>query len=190
VIPQISFISKFYEHPLFIKAFAGIGQKYLQKEKYDQVLFSYHGLPERQIRKSSVNSYCQLSEKCCAVVHSKNKYCYRAQCFETSRLLAAQLGLKEGDYTVAFQSRLGKTPWIQPYAEDVIRSFPEKGIKSVLAFSPAFVADCLETTIEVGEEFQEMFEEAGGERWQLVESLNDSDLWVECLKELVINHHQ
>jgi ferrochelatase len=96
------------------------------------------------------------------------------------------LEIPEEKYTVSFQSRLGKNPWIKPYTDIIIRDFPKSGIKKVLAFSPSFIADCLETTIEVGEEFRDIFIEAGGEHWQLVESLNDSEGWVECLKTMVL----
>jgi ferrochelatase len=112
--------------------------------------------------------------------------CYRAQCFATTRLLVEKLGLKEGTYTTSFQSRLGRDPWVQPYTDVVIKELPKKGIKSVLAFSPAFVSDCLETTIEVGDEYKELFEEYGGEHWELVTSLNDSENWIALLKELVL----
>ena len=184
IIPSIRFVNKFADHPLFIKAFAEIGRRYLAEREYDHVVFSYHGLPERQIRKGSVGSQCQLGD-CCNHYHKRNAYCYRAQCFLTTRLLVKELGIKEEDYTTCFQSRLGKDPWIQPYTEDVVKELAEKGKKSVLVFCPAFIADCLETTVEVGEEYAEQFEEAGGEHWQLVESLNDSPAWVECLKALV-----
>lgn len=187
IIPSIRFVNKFADHPLFIKAFANIGRKYLEKEKYDHVVFSYHGLPERQIRKGSVGTQCQLSD-CCNHYHKRNAYCYRAQCFLTSRLLAAELGLKEGEYTTCFQSRLGNDPWIKPYTEDLVEELAEKGIKRVLTFCPAFISDCLETTIEVGEEYKEQFEEKGGEHWQMVESLNDSPEWVDCLKALVLEN--
>ena len=95
------------------------------------------------------------------------------------------MGLKEGDYTTTFQSRLGKDPWVKPYTDIFLKELPPKGIKKVLAFSPAFVSDCLETTLEVGEEFKEEFEEAGGETWTLVPSLNTSTKWIECLEDLV-----
>jgi ferrochelatase len=185
VIPDMSFVSQFFEEEGFIEAFARRGRKYLDSGEWDHVLFSYHGLPERQIIKSSVDGYCQLSDKCCATYHQKNRFCYRAQCYQTSRLLAKELGLKDEDYTVMFQSRLGKTPWLQPYAEDVIHALPGRGKKKVLAFSPSFVADCLETTIEVGDEFKEEFMEAGGEQWQLVESLNAEDGWVQFLAGMI-----
>ncbi len=185
VIPSIEFTSNFIEEPLFIEAFANIARKYMNETQFDHVIFSYHGLPERQIKKASFDKYCQLNDKCCSVYHKKNKYCYRAQCFQTSRLLVKALNIKEENYTVAFQSRLGKDPWIKPYTDEVIKELPAKGIKKVLAFSPSFVADCLETTIEVGTEFKEIFEKAGGEHWQLVESLNTHPVWIECLTKIV-----
>jgi len=184
VIPEVKIISNFCDHPLFIKAFAALGKKYLDKESYDHVIFSYHGIPERQILKSSVKDQCKLGS-CCQSYHARNKYCYRAQCFETTRLLVKELGLKEGDYSVSFQSRLGKTPWIKPYTDHTIEALAKAGKKKILFYSPSFVADCLETTIEGGEEYLELFKEHGGEEWQLIESLNTSPLWVECVKEMV-----
>ena len=185
VIPEIKVISQFFDHPLFIKSFAEIGKKYMAQAQYDHYLFSYHGLPEHQIMKSSCDNYCRLGD-CCSVYHAKNQYCYRAQCFETTRLLAQALGLKQENYTICFQSRLGKTPWIKPYTDEVIKQLSQKGVKRVLVFSPAFVADCLETTIEIGVEYKKLFLEHGGEEWRLVESLNIHPTWVECLKQMVL----
>jgi len=185
VIPAIRFINRFLEHPKFIEGFAQIGRKYMAAYDYDHFLFSYHGLPERQIRKGDVTkNVCQFGE-CCGTLQPMNQHCYRAQCFETTRLLVKALNIPEGKYTTCFQSRLGSDPWIKPYTDDIIKELPGKGIKSVLAFSPAFVADCLETTIEVGVEYKELFEQAGGQHWQLVESLNDSPIWIETLVDLV-----
>ncbi|MBN8825347.1 MULTISPECIES: ferrochelatase [unclassified Spirosoma] len=185
VIPAIRFVNRFLEHPKFIEGFAQIARKYMEAYDYDYFLFSYHGLPERQIYKGDITKrICQLGE-CCNTLHALNQHCYRAQCFETTRLIVKALGIPEGRYTTSFQSRLGKDPWIQPYTDDIIKGLPGKGIKSVLAFSPAFVADCLETTIEVGVEYKELFEQSGGQHWQLVESLNDSPIWIETLVDLV-----
>lgn len=186
VLPELDFISRYPDDELMIKTFAEIGRKYMKSMEFDHVVFSYHGLPERQIKKSSVDGYCQLSAKCCSTYHAKNQFCYRAQCFLTSRKLAEELALSDGQYSVFFQSRLGKDPWIQPYAEDEIKRLAKEGKKKVLIFCPSFTADCLETSIEVGEEFKELFIEEGGETWQLVESLNAHDLWVESLKRMVL----
>lgn len=187
VIPEISFISNFIEHPLFIQAWEELGKEAMKKADYDYYVFSYHGLPERQIIKASVDGYCQLSG-CCNKYHSKNQFCYRAQCFHTTRQVAAKLGLPEAKVKTCFQSRLGNDPWVRPYTEDVIKELAGKGAKKVLAFSPAFVADCLETTVEVGEEYKEVFLEHGGEQWDLVPSLNSNDTWVSCVEDLVKSH--
>jgi protoporphyrin/coproporphyrin ferrochelatase len=181
VLPNILFVDKFFSLPAFINSLSEIARPYLEKADYDFFVFSYHGVPERQILKASRADYCRLNDKCCSVYHQKNEFCYRAQCFENSRLLATSLGIPEDKYAVAFQSRLGKDPWILPYTDDLLKTLPAKGYKKVLAFSPAFVADCLETTIEVGHEFKEMFLDAGGEKWDLVESLNVHPSWVRFL---------
>jgi protoporphyrin/coproporphyrin ferrochelatase len=187
VIPTVRFISQFCDHPLFIKAFADLGRKYMAAAKYDHYIFSYHGLPERQILKASCDKYCRLGE-CCQSYHSKNQYCYRAQCFETTRLLAREMNLSLSQYTVCFQSRLGKTPWIRPYTDEVIGDLAKRGIKNVLTLSPSFVADCLETTVEIGVEYKKLFQDNGGERWQLVESLNVNPTWIDCLKQMVVQN--
>ncbi len=185
IMPELRFVNRFLDHPKFIEGFARPAKKYMAEHKFDHFLFSYHGIPERQIRKGDpTKAQCKLGS-CCDTLNQHNQFCYRAQCFETTRLLVKALGLTEGSYTTCFQSRLGSDPWIKPYSDDVIKNLAKSGVKSVLAFSPAFVSDCLETTIEVGDEYRELFEENGGEHWQLVESLNDSQLWVEVLADLV-----
>ncbi|MEO9871644.1 ferrochelatase [Ekhidna sp.] len=184
IIPDISFTSQFFEEELFLETIADNAKKMMAKKEYDHFLFSYHGIPERQIIKGSVDNHCQLGT-CCDSLTDKNRYCYRAQCYATTRLLVKKLGLKEGEYTVSFQSRLGKTPWIKPYTDEVLEDLADNGKKKVLAFSPSFISDCLETTVEVGETYQEDFIKAGGEQWDLVPSLNIEDKWVECLKGMV-----
>lgn len=183
-IPETNLTGYYFNHPLFIKSFVAKAAKALNNKDFDHFLFSYHGLPERQIYKGAYNNYCNLGS-CCDLYGLDNLYCYRAQCFETSRILARELKIPEGKYDVVFQSRLGKDPWIQPYAEEVIKGLPLKGEKKVAVMVPSFVADCLETTIEVGEEFKEVFLESGGKEWIFIESLNDSKLWIDCLESLV-----
>ncbi len=182
-IPDVHFTGPFFDHPLFIKGFVENGKKY-DPEKYDHMLFSFHGIPERQILKSVPQNNC-LTASCCDNLHEKNYLCYRAQCFATARYIAAGLNIPKEKYTISFQSRLGKTPWIKPYSDKVIEELAQKGVKTILAFSPAFVADCLETIYEIGEEYNTAFKEMGGEKIQLVESLNDGDIFVSCLKEII-----
>jgi ferrochelatase len=184
-IPELHFVPKFFDHPEFIEAFAHNGRRHLQANSYGKIIFSYHGLPERQIKKASRNNYCRINEQCCSRYHQLNEFCYRAQCFETSRLLAKALNIDAKDYIVSFQSRLGKDPWIKPYTDKVIEELAGQGIKNLLVFSPAFVADCLETTVEIGQEYLHLFRQHGGETVTLVESLNDSPAWVRCLASIV-----
>jgi protoporphyrin/coproporphyrin ferrochelatase len=185
--PAVSFTNTFFDHPKFIEHFTKAAQRYMAETNFDHFVFSYHGVPERQIRKGDqTERVCQFGT-CCDSLRPENHLCYRAQCFETTRQLAKSLELKEGTYSTAFQSRLGRDPWIQPYTESLVKQLPKEGNKRVLAFSPAFVSDCLETTIEVGEEYKELFEEHGGIHWQLVESLNNSELWADLLVELALS---
>ena len=182
-IPDLHFTGPFYDHPKFIQAITQIASTY-QLQDYDHFLFSYHGVPERQIHKAANGNAC-LAEGCCDVMHKDNALCYRAQCFQTTRLIASALNLPTDKITTCFQSRLGKTPWIQPYASETITGLAAEGKKKLLVFSPAFVADCLETIYEIGVEYDTEFRHLGGEKVQLVESLNDSDLFVECLVDMV-----
>jgi ferrochelatase len=183
VVPELKFINSFCNDPGFIHSFAEIGKKY-SPSNYDHILFSFHGLPERQIKKADCFDHC-LKDNCCASLEEKNAHCYRAQCFETARGIAKQLNIPFEQYTVCFQSRLGKTPWIKPYSDKVIESLAKKGKKRLLAFSPAFVSDCLETIFEIGTEYDLLFKKHGGEKIQMVESLNDHPAWIEAMAGLV-----
>lgn len=184
VIPDVKFISQYYDHPLFIEAILDRAAKY-DLDDYDHVLFSYHGLPVRQVDKVYNSGVCE-SHDCESTITQENQYCYKATCYATTRILAEKLELDESRYTVCFQSRLDKN-WLEPFSDKVVEQKAREGAKKLLVFSPAFTADCLETIIEIGDEYQEIFEEHGGEKVQLVESLNDHPLWVECLKDLVLN---
>ena len=183
VIPELKFISQYYDHPGYIAAFAERGKQY-DFNAYDHILFSYHGLPVRQVDKVYGDSPCS-DHNCEDHVDAENKFCYKATCFETTRLIARQLSIPETKYSVAFQSRLDKN-WLEPFSDKVVAKLAKDGAKKILVFSPAFVADCLETTIEIGEEYDEIFKEHGGEKVQLVESLNDHPLWIDTLKDLVL----
>ncbi|MBY0244017.1 MAG: ferrochelatase [Sphingobacteriaceae bacterium] len=184
-IPPISFVNSFHDNEKMIKVFAENARKY-DLSKYDHVLFSFHGLPERQLLKCDhTKNYCLKQADCCKTFSDTNKFCYSAQGHDTARLLAKELEIKDGDYTVCFQSRLGKEPWVQPYTTDVLKKLAAEGKKRLLVFSPAFVTDCLETLYEITVEYQEEFVELGGEHVQLVESLNDHPLFIEALAEMV-----
>ena len=181
--PTVKFIEKFYDEEGYIDAMTDVAKKY-DLNKYEHFIFSYHGLPERQITKES--SYCDVNDKCCASICEKNNLCYRAGCFETTRRLAEKLNIPKEKYTISFQSRLNDK-WLKPYSDKIIEEKAKSGIKNMLVFSPAFVADCLETVYEIGTEYAEIFKHHGGKELQLVESLNENQKWVETLKKLVIN---
>ena len=183
VIPEISMVSQFWDDEGFINSFVARANQY-NLDDYDHVLFSYHGLPERHVDKVYDDGVPCADHNCENEVTEDNKYCYKATCYGTTRLLVEKLGIPEEKYTVAFQSRLDKK-WLRPFSDDFIKERAEKGDKKILAFSPAFVADCLETTVEIGIEYQEIFEEHGGEKVQLVESLNDHSLWIDTLEKMV-----
>jgi len=184
--PSISFINSFHDDDLMIATFADNARKY-NPETYDHVLFSFHGLPQRQLIKADhTHQHCLKAADCCQTLTDVNKNCYSAQSYHTAKLIAAELNLPKGKYTVCFQSRLGSDPWVQPYTSEVVAKLAAEGKKRVLVFCPAFVADCLETVYEVTVEYHEEFKAAGGEHIQLVESLNDSPKFIQSLKRMVV----
>jgi ferrochelatase len=182
-IPSIAITGPFFDQDFFLEPIVSQLKSALSQKNYDQILFTYHGLPERQIKKGDHTGKCISNPDCCQVLGSHNYLCYRAQCFATTRLLIEKAGIPANMATTSFQSRLGKDPWIKPYTDKVISKWPSAGIKNVLALSPSFVADCLETTEEIGEEYKEVFEKAGGEHWDLLPCLNVSKDWVDNLAQ-------
>ena len=184
VIPEITLVSQYYDEVGYIDAFAERGKKHME-DRYEHVLFSYHGLPVRQVDKVYESTPC-ADHHCEDHLDEENAFCYKAACYETTRLIAARLNIPKENYTVAFQSRLDKK-WLEPFSDEVVEQLAKKGVKRLLVFSPAFTADCLETTIEIGSEYKEIFEEHGGEHLQLVESLNEHPLWIGTLEKLVLD---
>lgn len=185
VIPKLSFISSYPDHPALIHAYCERAKQYDLKS-YDHILFSFHGLPERQIKRADSSGKC-LKGECCQTLTANNQYCYKAQCHATTRAIVKELGLSTSDYTICFQSRLGSEPWLEPYTSDVIEALAIKGKKKVLVFCPAFVCDCLETTCEISIEYAHLFREHGGEELQLVEGLNSHPAWIEAIKQIALN---
>lgn len=183
VIPDIKIISQFYDNSGYIDSIVD-NAKAFHLGDYDHVLFSYHGLPERQVDKVYDGSDLCSDQPCESEINAHNKFCYKATAYATTRLIAAKLGLTETQYTVCFQSRLDKK-WLTPFSDKVVEEWGKKGAKKLLVFSPAFVADCLETLIEIGEEYQGIFEENGGEKVQLVASSNSHPLFVKGLEMLI-----
>jgi len=151
-------------------------------------LFSYHGIPKRHIRKTDITkSHCKIDGSCCNTPSPAHEFCYRHQCYETTKQVAEKLNLKEGSYSTSFQSRLGRDPWLQPYTDQTIDNFAKKGIKNLAVVTPAFVSDCLETLEEIGMEAKHSFEENGGEHFSTIPCLNDNDDWANTLTKWINN---
>lgn len=193
--PPVSILAPFFDDPGFLSVLAAHGRPILEREHPDHVLFSFHGLPERQIRKADhercadrgagASPHCLQQSNCCEQLSSANRGCYRAQSFATARLLAAQLELPADRYSVCFQSRLGRTPWIRPFTDEVLLSLARAGTRRLVVFCPAFVTDCLETLEEIAIRAREDFRAAGGESLTLVPALNADPAWVDALVALI-----
>ncbi|MEM0964724.1 MAG: ferrochelatase [Verrucomicrobiota bacterium] len=174
-------LQPFYQDDDYLDAVETVMRPYLTKQP-DLVLFSFHGIPERHLRKSDPShAHCLESEDCCENCHPAHATCYRHQCFTTAHKVAAKAGLRSDQYRISFQSRLGRDPWLTPYTDKTLESLPEEGIRRLLVICPAFVTDCLETLEEISMEGKEIFEEAGGEWFEQIPCLNDHPAWIEVL---------
>ena len=181
--PEISIVNQFWDNSGYIDSIVERSKAFNLKD-YDHILFSYHGLPEKHVDKVYEGDNLCSEAPCETEINDKNSLCYKATSYATTRLIADKLGLKEEDYTVCFQSRLDKK-WLTPFSDKVVEEQGRRGAKKILAFSPAFVADCLETVIEIGHEYQDIFEDHGGEKIQLVPSSNDHERFIDGLEEII-----
>lgn len=186
---RITEVPAFYDKEDYIEVLAqSIKEEYMG----DYLLFSYHGVPERHIRKTDKtgkhkDTIFQNDVYCCKPNTSEAEFCYRTHCYETTRLVAQKLGLKEGTFGTSFQSRLGKDPWLQPYTDATIENLAQQGVKNLAVVTPAFVSDCLETLEEIGMEGKEEFLHAGGTSFKLIPCLNDRDDWSKVMANWINN---
>ena len=183
VIPEIKIVSQFWNNEGYINSIVDRAKEFNLSD-FDHILFSYHGLPERQVDKVYEGTDLCKDQPCEREINQENKYCYKATSYATTRLISEKLGIPENRYTVCFQSRLDKK-WLTPFSDKIVEEQAKNGAKKLLVFSPAFVADCLETIIEIGTEYQEIFEENGGEKVQLVPSSNDHPEFVKGLIDII-----
>ncbi len=182
--PQISIqdLKPFYNNPQYVEVLSNSMKRHLEGKNYEHILFSYHGVPERHIRKRDVTkSHCKIDGSCCVTPSKAHEFCYRHQCLEVTRLVAENLGLKDGSFSTSFQSRLGFDPWLQPYTDRTIERLGKEGLKSMAIVTPAFVSDCLETLEEIAMEGKEIFFEMGGQEFTTVPCLNDDQEFVDLL---------
>ena len=179
-------VPAFYDKPDYIQALANSIKKHLDGFEYDHLLFSYHGIPERHIRKTDVTkSHCRIDKSCCQTPSAAHQFCYRHQCYETTKQVVELLNIPEGKYSQTFQSRLAGDKWLEPYTDVEINKMPEKGIKKLAVVTPAFVADCLETLEEIAMEANHQFKENGGEEFLAIPCLNDGDEWVQTVSNWI-----
>jgi len=184
---KIDLLQPFYQDSDYIEALYQVTEPYLKKP-HDLLLFSYHGIPERHLRKGDPSKgHCLKVDDCCSHCSPVQSTCYRAQVFATTKALAKRAGIEQTKYSVSFQSRLAGEPWLRPFTDKELERFPKEGIKHILVMCPAFVADCLETLEEISEEAKETFLEAGGESFEQIPCLNDQTPYIDFLAGRVRN---
>jgi ferrochelatase len=177
-------VPPYYEHEAYLAALAESISPFLN-QTYDHLLFSYHGVPERHLRKTDpTGSYCLSNEMCCEMPSEVHNFCYRHQVKTTTERIAAILDIPKEKYSFSFQSRLGSDKWLKPYTAEQLKSFPKAGIKNLLVVCPAFVSDCLETLEEINTEGREDFLHAGGENFTFIPCLNTREQWVAAIGHL------
>lgn len=186
--PEMKFtiVPAFYNKPDYIEVLSNSIKKHLGNFEYDHLLFSYHGIPERHIRKTDITkSHCKIDGSCCNTPSPAHEFCYRHQCYEVTKQVVKLLGIPEGKYSQTFQSRLAGDKWLTPYSDIEINKMPEKGIKNLAVVTPAFVSDCLETLEEIAMEANHQFKTRGGENFLAIPCLNDDDEWCETVSNWI-----
>jgi protoporphyrin/coproporphyrin ferrochelatase len=182
---RLTTIQPYYNNDAYIAALADSIAPHLEGD-WDHILFSYHGVPERHILKGDITGrHCLKVDNCCAVPSAAHEYCYRHQCFTTTRLVVEKLNIPDGKWSQSFQSRLGRDPWLQPYTAARLAALPKEGIKKLVVVCPAFVSDCLETLEEIAVEGKEIFLHAGGTHFEMIPCLNVHPMWVKTLADWV-----
>jgi ferrochelatase len=185
--PQMKIVVQqpYFDAPDYISALAASAKDYLDGG-YDHLLFSFHGIPERHLRKSDpTHCHCLQKENCCEIPSEAHATCYRAQCFKTVAAFVAATNVPKEKFSVSFQSRLGKDPWLKPYTDFELAELPKRGVKKILVICPAFVSDCLETIEEIGMRGRETFLSAGGKEFAQIPCLNEHPLWISALEQMV-----
>lgn len=185
--PTLHFVDDLYSEPAFIRAWAVLIASKLDTDSVDHIVFSYHGVPEKTIKKADHADVCKFGV-CCQSTNDRNRRCYRMQCVQTTESIVKALGWNKDRVSFAFQSRFGPLPWLQPYLDEHLQKLLSEGVERVAVVTPSFISDCLETLFEIGEEYREEFEAAGGEHFVLVPNLNDEPAWFAAVHEMARKH--
>jgi ferrochelatase len=179
---KLTHFPAFYNRKEYIVAQAESIKKHLGDFDYEKLVFSYHGIPERHIRKSDVTkSHCRIDGKCCQTPSKAHEFCYRHQCFETTKQIIEYLGIPREKVMETFQSRLSGDKWLEPYTDVEIDNLAKNGVKKIAVVTPAFVSDCLETLEEIGMRAKEDFISNGGEELLAIPCMNEDELWIDAL---------
>lgn len=182
---KTTLLPPFFADEDYIDVLVEASKPHLEKD-FDHLLFTFHGIPERHLRKSDPShEHCMVTKDCCATCHPAHSTCYRHQCLRTAAEFIRKAGIPEEKYSVAFQSRLGRDPWLEPYTDQVLEAYGKRGFKKLLMISPAFVADCLETLEEIGMAGKEEYQEAGGQEFELIPCLNEHPAWIQFLENRI-----
>ncbi len=184
-IPSLRVINEFYDHGAYIAAQAAQIKPYLKHVEH--LLFSYHGLPENHLHQNGCQSICSDA---CPPVNEKTAYCYRAQCFQTSKILAETLNIGNNEYSSSFQSRLGRTPWIKPYTDSHLKTLYERGVRRLAVACPSFVSDCLETLEEIAMQAKEQWLELGGDSFTFIPCMNDNEQWIQAIQQILLENKE
>jgi ferrochelatase len=174
----------YYQNADYIAALVASAEPWLRQD-FDRLLFSFHGIPERHLRKSDpTKAHCLQTANCCDIASPAHEFCYRHQCFATVKAFVAKAGLPADKYAVSFQSRLGRDPWLKPYTDFEVERFAKEGVKKLLVICPAFVSDCLETLEEIGMRATDSFIHHGGREFAMIPCLNEHPLWLQALENM------
>lgn len=184
-VPAISTVAPFFDNQGFLDSAGSIARPLIDDFAPDHVLFSYHGVPESQIHKGASSGSCPIDEECCSNLTAANQFCYRAQCYATTAGLARSLGLPHDGYTTTFQSRMKGKKWIEPFTDILVNDLYDQGVRRLAVLTPSFVADCLETTEEIGIRLREQWEGIGGEDLLLVPCVNSAPEWASALTQMI-----
>lgn len=182
---RLKIAEPYYNDPDYIAALVASAADFL-KADYDHLLFSFHGLPERHLRKADpTGTHCLARPDCCETPSPAHRTCYRAQCFATVRAFVEAASVPAEKFSVSFQSRLGRDPWLKPYTDFELERLAKSGVKKMRVICPAFVSDCLETLEEIAMRGRQTFLEAGGEDYALIPCLNEHPRWLDALEKMV-----
>lgn len=180
---ETTLVQPFYQDVDYIEALVASAKPYIESNDFDQLLFSFHGIPQRHLEKTDPShAHCFKTPNCCHTCHPAHATCYKHQCLQTVKAFVKKAGLKDDRYQISFQSRLGRDPWLEPYTDKVLAKLPKEGVKKLLVICPAFISDCLETLEEIQKEGKAIFMEHGGEAFTQIPCLNDQDVFINFLQ--------